>query len=158
MKPRYRLFRKSATGSVAVEMAIILPIFLTLLAGPLFIARLGWFYSAGQKAAHDSTRFLATASQAELRTGGTGFNEARVAGLARWIAQEELGDIVQSTDTIVITIQCNEVGCGSSTPETVRTYIQIVAEDTIFSSLTQDYLGAGTVIMTSDVSMRYVGN
>ena len=105
MKPRYRLFRKSATGSVAVEMAIILPIFLTLLAGPLFIARLAWMYSAGQKAAHDATRFLATASQADLRTAGTGFNEARVAGLARWIAQEELGDVVQSTDGIVITIQ-----------------------------------------------------
>jgi hypothetical protein len=153
---RYKRFRRSANGSVAVEMALILPLFLILLAGPLYMARAAWFYSVGQKAAHDATRYAATATQAELRTGGSGFNEARVPAIARWIAQQELGELVPLTDSIAIEIQCDGDRCSTATPTRVRTSVQITLHDQLLGSLTIDYLGFSDMKMDSEVTMRYV--
>jgi len=156
MVGHYKQLRRSATGSVAVEMALILPLFLILLAGPLYIARAAWFYSVGQKAAHDATRYIATATQAELRTAGGGFNEARVPAIARWIAQQELGEIVMFSDGIVITILCDGDGCGLVAPVRVRTAVKIGLHDNLLGGLTMDYLGAAGMTMNSEVTMRYV--
>ncbi|MBD8542395.1 MAG: TadE/TadG family type IV pilus assembly protein [Massilia sp.] len=156
MVVRYKRFRSSVTGSVAVEMALILPLFLILLAGPLYMARAAWFYSVGQKAAHDATRYIATATQAELRTGGGGFNEARVPAIARWIAQQELGELVPLTDSIAIGIQCDGEPCSALTPTQVHTSVQITLHDHLLGSLTMDYLGSADITMTSEVTMRYV--
>ncbi|MBD8563175.1 pilus assembly protein [Oxalobacteraceae sp. CFBP 8763] len=156
MVGHYKQLRRSATGSVAVEMALILPLFLILLAGPLYLARAAWFYSVGQKAAHDATRYVATATQAELRTAGGGFNEARVPAIARWIAQQELGEIVTFSDGIVITILCDSSGCGVLTPTRVRTIIQISLQDTLLGGLTTQYLGSTNMALSSNVTMRYV--
>lgn len=157
MAVRYKRFRRAATGSVVVEMALILPLFLILLAAPLYIARVAWFYSAGQKAAHDATRYLATATQAELRTPGGGFNEARVSAIARWIAQQELGEVVPFTDGIAIAIECDGDVCGGLIPSRVRTDIRISLQDNLLAGLTTQYLGYTDMTMTSDVTMRYVG-
>ena len=156
MAGHYKQSRRSATGSVAVEMALILPLFLILLAGPLYIARAAWFYSVGQKAAHDATRYIATATQAEMRTGGGGFNEARVPAIARWIAQQELGEIVPFTDSILITILCDGDNCGLLTPVRVRTAVRIGLQDNLLGSLTVDYLGSTNMTLSSEVTMRYV--
>jgi len=156
MVGHYKRLRRSATGSVAVEMALILPLFLILLAGPLYLARAAWFYSVGQKAAHDATRYIATATQAELRTPGGGFNEPRVPAIARWIAQQELGELVPLTDGILITILCDGDNCGLLAPVRVRTAVQIGLHDNILGGLTMEYLGSAGLTMNSEVTMRYV--
>lgn len=158
MKVRRKLFRRSAKGSVAVEMAFVLPIFLLLLAVPLFFARVFWFYSVGQKAAHDATRFLSTATQAEIRTSGGGFNEAKVAAVARWIAQQELEEILPFTDGILIDVQCNSGSCGLNVPSTVHVGIQIGVHDNILDSLSSKYLGRTDTVLIGNVTMRYVGS
>jgi cbb3-type cytochrome oxidase subunit 3 len=158
MKVRPTLFRKSAKGSVAVEMAIILPIFLLLLAVPIFLARIFWFYSAGEKAAHDATRFLATATQAEMRTPGGGFNEAKVAAVARWIAQQELEEILPFTDGIIIDVQCNSSGCGAVVPGTVHVGIQITLHDSLLDGITAEYLGNTDMVLVNNVTMRYASD
>jgi hypothetical protein len=152
----YKRLNKPANGSVAVEMALILPLFLILLAGPLYMARAAWCYSVGQKAAHDATRYVATATQAELRTAGGGFSEARVPAIARWIAQQELDEIVTLADGIVITVQCDGDGCGVQKPTRVRTSVQIALHDDVLGGLTMDYLGSAEMKMNSEVTMRYV--
>jgi len=156
MAGHYKQLRRSAQGSVAVEMALILPLFLILLAGPLYLARAAWFYSAGLKAAHDATRYVATATQAEMRTGGGGFNEARVPAIARWIAQQELGELVPLTDSIGIAIQCDGGVCILLKPSTVRTTIRIGLKDNLLGSLTEQYLGYTDMTLSSEVTMRYV--
>jgi len=155
MAGHYKQLRRSARGSVAVEMALILPLFLILLAGPLYIARAAWFYSVGQKAAHDATRYIATATQAEIRTAGSGFNEARVPAIARWIAQQELGEIVTFSDGILITILCDGDNCGLLTPVRVRTAVRIGLHDNLLSGLTEQYLGSTDMALSSEVTMRY---
>jgi hypothetical protein len=62
MVGHYKQLRRSATGSVAVEMALILPLFLILLAGPLYLARAAWLYSVGQKAAQQELGEIVTFS------------------------------------------------------------------------------------------------
>jgi len=156
MVGHYKHMRRWATGSVAVEMALILPLFLILLAGPLYLARAAWFYSVGQKAAHDATRYIATATQAELRTPGGGFNEARVPAIARWIAQQELGDIVTFTDGIAITLLCDGDACSAVTPTRVRTGVRITLQDNLLGGLTEQYLGSTDMTLSSEVTMRYV--
>ena len=146
-----------ASGSVAVEMAILLPFFVLLLAASLFFSRIYMFYSASQKAAHDAARFLSTATQAEMRTPGGGFNEARVAALARWIAQEELLEIVDLTDGILITILCDNSTCGDAVPNTVQVTVRISLHDNLLGSLTSTYLGSTNMTMVSNVTLRYVG-
>jgi hypothetical protein len=156
MVGHYKRFRQSATGSVAVEMALILPLFLILLAGPLYLARAAWFYSPGLKAAHDATRYVATATQAEMRTGGGGFNEARVPAIARWIAQQELGELVPLSDSIGITILCDGDACILLKPSTVRTSIRIGLKDNVLGGLTEQYLGSTDMTLSSEVTMRFV--
>jgi cbb3-type cytochrome oxidase subunit 3 len=158
MSIRSRLWKRPEQGSVAVEMAIILPIFLVLLAVPLFLAIVFWCYSAGQKAAHDGARYLSTATQAEMRTPGGGFNEATVAATARWIAQQELEGILPFVDGIPIVIECNaSTACGGSVPATVHVRVQINLHDTFFDSITMDSIGGTGMLMVSDVTLRYVG-
>lgn len=157
MKTRSKPPGQSAKGSVAVEMAIMLPLLILILALGLFFARIYMFYSVGQKAAHDATRFLSTVTQAEMRTPAGGFGEARVAALARWIAQEELMDIVGFTDGIMIHISCDLRACGQDIPKTVTVQVQIILHDDILDSLTSVYLGNTDVAVVGDVTMRYVG-
>lgn len=144
-------------GSVAVEMAILTPFLVLLLAASLFFSRIYMFYSAGQKAAHDAARFLSTATQAEMRTSGGGFSEARVAALARWIAQEELLEIVDLTDGILIGILCDDAPCGDAVPNTVQVTVRISLHDKLLGSLTSTYLGSTSMTMVSNVTLRYVG-
>jgi len=158
MAKHYKRFQRPATGSVALEMALILPMFLVLLSVPLYIARVAWYYSAGQKAAHDATRYIATATQAELRTPGGGFNEARVPAIARWIAQEELGEVVTFADGADITILCNGMGCLSEPPTKVTTVVQISLQDRLLGALTENYLGTTNLTIVSKVTMRYVAD
>lgn len=157
MTIRTRLWKRPEQGSVAVELAIILPIFLTMFAVPLFLACVFWFYSVGQKAAHDAARYLSTATQAEMRTAGGGFNEAAVAATARWIAQQELVGILPLTDSILIDIKCNSVACGAVVPSTVHVDVQIAMHDLILYNLTTKYLGDTNLVLTSSVTLRYVG-
>lgn len=135
----------------------MLPLLILILALGLFFARIYMFYSVGQKAAHDATRFLSTVTQAEMRTPAGGFGEARVAALARWIAQEELMDIVGFTDGIMIHISCDLRACGQDIPKTVTVQVQIILHDDILDSLTSVYLGNTDVAVVGDVTMRYVG-
>ncbi|MEW7847596.1 TadE/TadG family type IV pilus assembly protein [Massilia aurea] len=151
-------FRRPATGSVALEMALILPLFLLLVSVPLYIARVAWYYSAGQKAAHDATRYIATATQAELRTPGGGFNEARVPAIARWIAQEELGEVVAFADGADVTLLCDGAGCISGAPTKISTAIQIPLQDRLLGPLTENYLGTTNLTIVSKVTMRYVAD
>lgn len=157
MITRPQLSLASEKGSIAVEMAFILPILVFLLTVMLFFARIFWVYSAGQKAAHDAARYISTATQAEMRTPGGGFNEARVPAVARWIAQEELLDIVPMTEGIAITILCDKIACSSTVPKTVRVSVEISFQDYIFTDLIAEYLGKSNLTLTSNVELPYLG-
>lgn len=59
--------RSKQRGAAAAELAVILPVLLRWIFVPLSIGRSFWHYTAAQKAAQDSARYLSTISVQELR-------------------------------------------------------------------------------------------
>lgn len=145
--------RHREKGSAAVEMAIVLPILVLLLTTLVFFARVFWYYSVMQKAAQDTTRFLSTATQVEMRATG-----APMAAVARSIAEAETAVLRPVADDFAIDVQCNFASCGFAVPVTVRTVIQMRMSDKIFGPITSAFYGSDGLVLTADVTMRYAGN
>jgi cbb3-type cytochrome oxidase subunit 3 len=149
-------------------MAAILPILLLILTVPVFYARVFWYYSAAEKAAHDAARFLSSATQAEMRTLGDGGGEARVAAIARWIADTETEALRPVMSPRWIYVQCGTpVGtggyidygnCGNVVPVMVRVYFDMTMYDDIFGEFTAAFYPEDGLRMKTDVTMRYAGN
>lgn len=143
---------------MAIEMTVVLLVMIVLLTVPVFFARVFWYYSVAQKAAHDAARFLSTASQAELRTPGAGNGPAAVAALAREIAETETAVLNSVMDPKYIDVQCNFGTCGAGVPATVRVFIQMRMRDDMFAPYTYAFYGQDGLLLTADVTMRYAGN
>jgi hypothetical protein len=153
-----RCFRRTEQGSIAVETAIILPVLLLFLAVPFFLARLFWYYSVAEKAAHDSARFLSHATRMEIQ-GSTGGAEPGVAALARAIANAELDEVRPGLVGASPTVQCDGLSCdGLSIPTMVRVVVRIRVRDDIFGFATDPFFGEDGLLLTADVTMRYAGN
>lgn len=156
--PRIRLSRRREQGSVAVEAAVVLPILILFIAVPLFVARVFWYYSVAEKAAHDGARFMSQATRLEMQSS-TGGAEPGVAVLARDIANDELDGIRSSLAGVTVTSQCDGLTCGGQViPSTVRVAVQITVRDNILGVITDQYFGPDGLLLTSDVTMRYAGN
>lgn len=151
--PAQRCARKGHGGGIAVEMAIVLPILILLLASLVFFARVFWYYSVAQKAAQDAARFLSTASQVELRTPGS-----PAAALARAIVEEETAVLDAVMSQKEVTVQCNFGACGIGTPTSVRVLIQMRFQDDLMAPYTAIFYGGDGLMLTADVTRRYVGN
>ena len=137
-------------GIAALELAFILPVFLVLLAFPLFFGRVFWHYSAMQRAANDAARYLSAVPLSEIR------NFARapaVVAVANAIAQSEVAELAPGPAPILITVLCDTVGqCGGfSTPTTVTVTIQLQIFDIFFSG------GALNLPLTASVTYPYLG-
>jgi Flp pilus assembly protein TadG len=153
-----RFFRRTERGGVAVEAALILPVLILFLAAPLFAARVFWYYSVAEKAAHDGARFLSSVSRAEIQAS-TGGAEPGVAALAKSIADDELDEIKPALVGATTGAQCDFGPCGGLTvPQTVRVTVQVKVRDDIFGFITDEYFGEDGLLLTAAVTMRYAGN
>lgn len=150
--------RRRVRGSAAVEMALILPALIAFMAAPLFLARVFWFYSVAEKAAHDAARFLSAASPLEMQdTSASPFSPVTL--LATAIADAELAEIAPSLHLKVVSITCDGMYCaGQGVPQYVRASVQIRVHDDILGPITDPFFGAGGLQLTADVTMRYAGN
>lgn len=149
--------RYAERGSVAVEMAVSLTILILFLAVPLFFAEIFWFYSVAQKAAHDATRFLATASRIEMTTQAAAGGDAPVAILAKSIADAEIAQTEPMFDAWSIVVQCDLSQCGWAVPQTVRVQVRLRISDRIFGAFTDDFTNGQGVNLTADTTMSYAG-
>jgi Flp pilus assembly protein TadG len=140
-------------GVAAVEMAIVLPILILLLTTLVFFARVFWYYSVMQKAAHDTARVLSTANQIEIRAAGV-----PMLAVARSIVEAETAILNPVADDLAIDVQCNFATCGFAVPATVRVVIQMRMRDQIFGPITSAFYGDDGMVLTADVTMRYAGN
>jgi hypothetical protein len=135
-----------------------MPLLILFLAVPLFLARIFWYYSVAEKAAHDGARFLSQASRLEIRAS-TGGAEPAVAALARAIAEAELDEIRPGLVAASHAAQCDGLPCdGMSIPTIVRVAVRIRISDDIFGFVTDPIFGEDGLLLTADVTMRYAGN
>lgn len=150
--------RRTERGGIAVEAAIVLPALILFLAVPLFLARIFWYYSVAEKAAHDGVRFLSQATRLEIQAS-TGGAEPAVAGLARAIVNAELAEIRPGLVGASSSILCDGLVCdGLSIPATVRVAVRISIRDDIFAYVTDPLFGEDGLLLTADVTVRYAGN
>jgi Flp pilus assembly protein TadG len=161
MKPLTRLGRRCREkGVAAVEMAGFLMVALPLLTAPLFLAIYFWHYTAVQKAAQNSARFLANVPVREM-------NAATLAGYAETITRQIVDDgtldLLRGTQYIV-DVDCDMstdpdsqewVTCGDGAPSQVRVMIRMRLFDDVFSSMDTGDRG---LQVKAESRMRYVGN
>lgn len=137
-------------GIAAVELAIILPVLVLMLAFPLYLGRVYWHYTVLQHAAQDAARYLSKVPVSELSNPA---RAADVAEVAREIVRMELAELAPGAYPPDVIIACNNVNClGYATPTTVRVSIQLLMEDIFFSGYTQVMIP-----LSVDVTFPYMG-
>jgi hypothetical protein len=106
-------------GVAAVELALMLPLLVTVLAGSVLCGRSFWHYTVAQKAAQDAARFMATVPQSDLRSPGAAEPSVQV---ARWIAASETADLAPGPlGAIDCVVSCDGGACGESADPKVVT-------------------------------------
>lgn len=138
-------------GIAALEMALILPTLMTLLAVVLYYGRLTHHYEVVQKALQAGTRYLSSAPLVNLKTPALATQES---ALTQAIVQAEL-DTLGSGAAIVVT--CNGVPCAllNGIAPTEISVTVIVDVPNIFPGYVQELLEQRLWISRS---VRYVGN
>lgn len=149
-----RANRRCERGVAAVEMAIILPFLVLLLALALLFGRAFWHYSVIQKAAHDSARYMSTVSNHDIQNMS---RAPEAAAVAFALIDAEMADLNVESTPWAVTVRCDETACnGFKQPQVVRVIIQLQMANNIVGELTHAFFGDG-LLMTADVSMPYVG-
>ena len=143
-------------GIAAVELALLLPAFILLLALPLLLGRAFYQYQVMQKAAHDAARYLSSCATIDLKTPA---RTAAVVAAARAIATAELDGPAAGAYAPVIGILCDGGVCaGFVAPATVTVEITNLLEDSVFPTISYNLLGMNGLPLTATASMRHVGN
>lgn len=121
-------------GVAAIELAFMLPIFLLLLALPLYFGRVFWHYTVVQNAVQDAARYLSAVPQIEMKDPS---RIASVLAVANAIIAAEIAELQPGNYAPIVTLQCNNVSCtGFALPSTVTANIQLLMDDVLFSDVT----------------------
>jgi Flp pilus assembly protein TadG len=143
-------------GIAAVELAIILPILVALLAVPFYFGRVFWHYTVAEKAAHDAALYLSSVPLTEMKSQS---RIAAVVNVAQQIYDLEIAELNPGEYAPTPTFLCNTMTCaGITIPDTVRVTVQMRVFDDFMSSFTTDYKDEeGGIALTVDVTLPYVG-
>lgn len=143
-------------GIAALEFAIILPFIMILLAFPLLFGRAFYCYAVAREAARDAAVYLSTVPKLSLSNSARTSSEVAVANS---IVAMELAGLNPGPSAPSVTILCDGLSCdGFSIPSTIRVAIRINLIDEIFQSFTSSITGDNGLLLTADITMRYVGN
>lgn len=143
-------------GIAAVELALILPTLVLLLALPLFFGRALYHYQIMQRASHDAARYLASCAEVDLRSPA---RTADVVAAARAIVVAELDGGSAGSAAPLVSISCNGGQCsGYFVPATVTVQVTDLLEDDVLPFYSYNLLGARGLPLSVTASMRYVGN
>lgn len=137
-------------GAAAVELAIVLPILITLMTAPFFMAVYFWHYSAVHTSTYGAARFLATVPVREMNSAALSLDAER---LTREIVADGLGDLYLSSPPVV-SVQCDALQCGDGAPQEVLVDVKVRLSDTFFHRF---YTGDRGLLIQATVRMRYAG-
>jgi Flp pilus assembly protein TadG len=145
MSPPMRDAARRQRGIAAVELALIMPVFLIMLALPLYFGRVFWHYTVAQKAAHDAARYLSTVPLADLKNPG---KIAHVMAVAQDIAEAEMAELNPGPYRPNVGVLCDGYPCaGVFAPTKVTVVIQMSMADPIFADITFSLLGGGVGLL-----------
>jgi hypothetical protein len=155
MSPLVRSVARCQRGIAAVELALILPLIVLLLAVPLYFGRVFWHYTAAQKAAQDAARYLSMVPSTELADS----TRVRYAlKVAQDIAEAETAELNPGPDRPYISVTCDDWACdGFSAPTTVGVSVHLKMVDAYFPVATSLFGGDGGIVLRAAAKVHYVG-
>ncbi|MDN4051990.1 pilus assembly protein [Massilia sp. YIM B02763] len=163
MSPAWRKRAPRARGSVAVELALLLLMFATMLYALLFFGWIFWHYTVATKAAHDAARFLAAATPREIQ-GSAGGAEVPIVAVARRIAALEVGELSPgggvSTGIFCYVGDSGGYwnGCfGFDRPKKVMVRVTVYMRDPFFDMMIVKFTNSTPVDLRTAAVMEYAG-
>lgn len=154
-----RFHKRTEKGSIAVETIFCLPLLILFLVVPLFLARIFWYYSVAQKAAHDGATFLANVPRTEIVAAeGSDGSPLPVALLAQSIVNAEIDEIKPGLVRYTVSALCDLDTCGFEVPKTIRVSVRLSMRDEIFPAFTTELFGEDPFPLEARVTMQYVGD
>jgi Flp pilus assembly protein TadG len=149
MKTLHQLQR----GAVALELALSLPLLLTMLAYLLFYGRVLYNYEVVQKAARDGARYLSSVPAMNIKNP---LLAAQEVSLTNAIIQTQLSAVAPAPGMLVVVVSCNGEPCPlllDKTPTSVTVIVKINVQNGFYS-----YASAFTGMeVRAEHTMRYVG-
>lgn len=137
-------------GIAAVELALLLPLFVLLLAFPVYLGRVLWHYTVIEHAAQDAARYLSKVPLSEMTNPA---RAATVVAVANQIVAAELAELAPGKYPYLLAVACGNAVCGGfSKPVTVGVNIQVFMEDVLFPGATHLSLP-----LEADVTYPYLG-
>jgi Flp pilus assembly protein TadG len=146
MKRLRRKLPARERGSVAVECAIVIPIFLFMLSGMLFFGRLFWHYTVIQKAAHDAARFLATAPLRDMMAANGA--DVPLALVASKIASDEIAELNPGDS------KCY----GDKVPQKILARVKLQVTDPFLDAYTAEFTDGNPIQIEAVMATDWVGN
>lgn len=164
MKRLRRKLPARERGSVAVECAIVIPIFLFMLSGMLFFGRLFWHYTVIQKAAHDAARFLATAPLRDMMAANGA--DVPLALVASKIASDEIAELNPGGLVFVPSIQCfvgtptywDSKCYGDKVPQKILARVKLQVTDPFLDAYTAEFTDGNPIQIEAVMATDWVGN
>lgn len=151
--PGAALDRSRQGGIAAVELALVLPVFLLLLLLPAVLGRAFYYNTVAQKAAHDAALYLAAVRQMDITSPARASQEMLVAQAI--LAAETPGMQFYASPTL----QCDNLNCGAATaPGLIHVVLQLTLPADFFNDYAADNAGFYGMVVTADVTVPYVGN
>lgn len=147
--------RKRQAGVAAVEFALCVPILIGFLLLPIFFARVFWHYTIAQKAAQDAARYLSSVPAAQMMTPASA---AAAGALAQEIIRRQIAEVSPDAQISGLETFCDTSNCGNKLPGTVPTTIRVNFSVSLFDPTGLIDFGFHGLPITTNYSMRYVGN
>lgn len=146
--------RNKQRGVAAVELALILPLLVGMLALTVFFSRVFWHYTAAQKAAHDTARYVASVPMTDMHWSRI----AATVNVAQQILDEELAELNPGEAPVSAFVLCDGWNCdGLSQPDTISVRVRMNMSDPLFGPVVQAFTGEDSLLITAVVHMSYVG-
>lgn len=140
---------KRQRGMVVLELALILPVLLTLLTAVVYFGRLTYNYEVVCKASNAGVRYLSSVAAANLRNPALAGHESN---LAQSIVLTELGSLGSNA---LVVVACDNVPCTAVAAPSEVSVSVIVQVPNVFLGYLPELLDQRLFITSR---ARYVGN
>ncbi len=141
-------------GIAAVELALMLPVLIMLLAFPIFLCRVYMHYEVAQKAAQSAAIYLATIPRDEMAQEGRALEALSV---ANQLVEAQVTELRPGTGrSILKNIFCDGSTCGVGVPNEVSVHVNMTMVDDFYGAFAAK-IGSPNILLLSKINLPYLG-
>ena len=144
--------RRGPRGVVTIELALLLLFIILLLPPVLFFGHVYWRYNVLQQAGHNAARYLSAVPLVDM-TDNNASAAALLTARALAAAPSVAVGLAPTANSLVLT--CDSCGYVLAPPTMVGVKLKAEVVDDIFYDISQEWLPAPTLFITSDLRVPY---